>query len=279
MTVQSILRQCQTFLSDHQKESAEIESQVIVGHVLKKSKSDLLRDLGTNLNSYQKSEVFRMMSERASGKPLAYLIGHRDFYGLNFMINQNVLVPRQETELLIETVLDFVPPDQPELEIVDVGTGSGCIAIAIAANLENANVIAIDISDKALTVARQNCQYHSVGNRISLRQGDILDVFSGLADVIVANLPYIKSDEIQCLQPEVQHEPRLALDGEGDGLCYQREFLIQSKSKLNKNGILAMEIDPVQYTLLEALAKDIFPMRTVNFIQDTNGHQRVLCVK
>ena len=120
------------------------------------------------------------------------------------MINRNVLVPRQETELLIETVLDFVSPGQQEIEIVDVGTGSGCIAIAIAVSLENANIIAIDISDKALAVARQNCQYHSVGNRVSLRQGDILDVFSGLADVIVANLPYIKSDEIQCLQPEVQ---------------------------------------------------------------------------
>ena len=112
-----------------------------------------------------------------------------------------------------------------------------------------------------------------------MRQGDILDVFSGLADVIVANLPYIKSDEIQCLQPEVQYEPRLALDGEQDGLCYQRELLIQSKSKLNKNGILAMEIEHEQYALLEPLAKDIFPTRTVNFIQDTNGHQRVLCVK
>ena len=277
MIVQSVLKQCEKFLSDHEKESPAIESQVIVGHVLKKSRSDLLRDLGTDLSLYEQSEVFRIMSERSYGTPLAYLIGHRDFYGLNFMVNHNVLVPRQETELLVETVLDFVNSDQRE--IVDVGTGSGCIGIAIAVSLNNANITAIDISDKALDVARQNCQYHFVGDRIVLKKGNLLNVFSGLADVIVANLPYIKSDEIQYLQPEVRCEPRLALDGEEDGLCFQRELLIQSKSKLNKTGFLAMEIDPEQYASLEFLAKDIFPMKTVDFIQDGNGDKRVLCVK
>ena len=279
MTVEAILKKCEKLLSDHHKESVALESRVIVGHVLKKSNSDLLRDRETELDSYQEAEVLRLMGERVSGKPLAYLIGHREFYGLSFTVNQNVLVPRQETELIIDTVLDSTSVDHGPINIVDVGTGSGCIAVALAVSLKNAKISAIDISNKALSVARQNCRYHLVENRVDLIQGDILRNFFGLADAIVANLPYIRSDEIQYLPSEVLSEPKLALDGDYDGLRFQREFLKQSKTRLKKSGFLAMEMDPQQSATLEIIAKAIFPDKTVTSITDAGRHSRVLFVK
>ena len=279
MTIEATLEKCEKFLSDHNKEFVALESRVIVGHVLKKSNSDLLRDRETDLDSYQEAEVLRLMRERVSGKPLAYLIGHREFYGLSFTVNQNVLVPRQETELIIETVLDSISDDYGLIKIVDVGTGSGCIAVALAVSLKNAKISAIDISNEALSVARQNCRYHLVENRVDLIQGDILRNFFGLADAIVANLPYIKSDEIQYLSSEVLSEPKLALDGDHDGLRFQRKFLKQSKTRLKKSGFLAMEMDPQQSATLEIIAKAIFPDKTVTSITDASWHSRVLFVK
>tara|TARA_B100000676_G_scaffold312952_1_gene390131 strand:+ start:3379 stop:4218 length:840 start_codon:yes stop_codon:yes gene_type:complete len=279
MIVRDILKYCEKQLSDHQKDSATIEAHVVVGHVLKKSRSDLLRDQDVELSEYQQSEIFRVIHERISGNPLSYITGHRDFYGLSFTVNRNVLIPRQETELLIETVMRWICIEHLRLNIVDVGTGSGCLAVALAVNVEKADITAIDISKEALSVAAQNCRYHSVNNRVQLRQGSLLSGFVGIADVIVANLPYIKKNEINHLQQEIMYEPIQALDGGLDGLHFQRELLHQSRSKLSSSGILAMEISPEQGSALEDLAKEIFPLREVRLLRDLNGHERVLCIK
>ena len=195
-------------------------------------------------------------------------------------VNHDVLIPRQETELLVETVLSFINESQLDNpRIVDVGTGSGAIAIALAINQPTAIIDAVDISEKALKVAKSNIDKHGLNDRISLQMGDLLaSIHENDLDVIVSNPPYIPTEDISFLQGEVLLEPRVALDGGEDGLGVISRLLWESTIKLSSNGILIFEVGSEQALAALNLAEQIFPKRPVRLLEDLSRNPRAILI-
>ena len=220
------------------------------------------------------------MGQRLQRVPLAYILGFREFYGINVVVTPDVLIPRPETEGMVEHTLfmALMGMETRELTIADVGTGSGAIAVNLAIHLPAARIYAVDISEPALDVAAWNVRAHSVADRVRLGHGDLLDPVPEPVDVIVANLPYIPADRIPTLQPEVQQEPSGALDGGEDGLDLVRRMLAQAPSKLNSPGIILLELDPEQFPAAEALALEQFPDAEISAEQDLSGRNRIMVI-
>ena len=188
------------------------------------------------------------LKRRLKREPLAYILGHREFYGVDLLVGPGVMVPRPETELLVERAMLVCMErmGQGPLVAVDVGTGSGGIAINLAMHLPGIKFFATDLSRDALAVAETNVQKHGLRERIALVEGDLLDPVEGSIDVIVANLPYIPSGRLPTLQPELAWEPAAALDGGADGLDLLRRLMGQAAGKLARGGVMLLEIDPGQ---------------------------------
>ncbi len=204
--------------------------------------------------------------------PVPYLTGIRAFYDLEFAVTPDVLIPRPETEHLIESALQWAR-GRRDWRLVDVGTGSGAIAVTLAVHLPEARVWAVDVSAAALDVARQNAIRHGVADRITLVRGDLLEpliVADQHVDLIAANLPYIASDELKTL-PVAQHEPLLALDGGADGLDLIRRLLVQAPRVLAQDGLLLMEIAAGQGAHVCELSAAAFPGAHVTLIYDYAG--------
>jgi len=222
------------------------------------------------------------VAQRASGVPLQYITGHQEFYGLDFLVTPAVLIPRPETELIIEAVLKLNEQDAPL--IIDVGTGSGCLAVTLAVKLERARVIALDISQPALDVARRNAERHGVESRI---ESLLSDIFSALADreppvradFIVANPPYVSEAEWDRLQREVRdHEPPMALVAGPDALAVHKRLLMRSREFLRGDGYLIMEIGWGQYPALAELVNPSL-WRVIEVIRDLQGIQRAVVLR
>ena len=220
------------------------------------------------------------MSQRLERIPLAYLLGYREFYGINVVVTPDVMIPRPETEGMVEHTLfmALMGMETRELTIADVGTGSGAIAVNLAIHLPAARIFAVDLSEPALDVAAYNIRAHSVSDRVRLGHGDLLDAVPEPVDVIAANLPYIPSERIAHLQPEVQQEPSIALDGGRDGLDLVRRLLAQAPAKLNSPGIILLELDPEQFPAVEALAREQFPDADITTEQDLSQRDRIMVI-
>ena len=222
-----------------------------------------------------------LLDRRISGEPLAYILGRREFYGLDFHVTPDTLIPRQETELLVEIALERLAraAGRPPLA-VDAGAGSGAIAIAIAAQSKNARLVATDVSQGALEVAKRNALALGLRDRIEFVRGDMLAPVRGLIDVVVSNPPYIPSGMMASLPPEVRREPRLALDGGADGLAPFRNLLRQACDKLAPGGVLAVELMPEQMDEARTLAADSMPREVrVTVRNDLMGSERALVVE
>ena len=258
---------------------ARIEAEVILCHVLAIDRVVMLRDLQESLILEQEDLVTTLVKRRLEGEPLSYITGTREFYALSFEITEDVLIPRQETELLVEAVIKFSKKrDWRLLNIADVGTGSGAIAVAIAVNIPFARVTAIDISQKALKVADVNRRTHGVQDRVLLKLGNLLEPLSGEMNIIVSNPPYIPEGAIDGLQREVLREPRLALDGGPDGLTVIRNLLRQAKLKLSSLGMMVFEIDPSQALKTSQLSKEMFPNASITVLDDLSGKHRAILI-
>ncbi|HEY8368338.1 MAG TPA: peptide chain release factor N(5)-glutamine methyltransferase [Thermodesulfobacteriota bacterium] len=236
------------------------------------------------------------VARRAAREPVAYIIGRREFYGLEFEVTRDVLIPRPETELLVEEALGNLPgvslaragahaPRAPEAEaapstprVVDVGTGSGCIAVAIAVHAPAARVVAVDASDAALAVARRNAARHGVAGQIEFVRGDLLAGLDGPFDLVVANLPYVSTEEIETLMPDVRlYEPALALDGgAGDGLALVRALVGQSVGRLASGGLLLLEVAAGQAARVADLLWSVGAFSDVSIRRDLAGIERIV---
>jgi len=196
------------------------------------------------------------------------------------MLTPAVLIPRPETEGLVEHALfmALMGMESTDMIIADVGTGSGAIAINLAIHLPAAKIFAVDVADEVLDVAAFNIRAHGVSERVTLGIGDLLDPVPEPIDLIVANLPYIPTDRISTLQPEVQQEPALALDGGPDGLDLIRRLLTQAESKLKDSGIILLEMDPDQIPTVQELALQHFPEGSTSVEQDLAGMDRILTI-
>lgn len=228
-------------------DSPRLTAEILLAHVLKLTRVRLYIELDRPLDPGELKSFRELIARRAEGEPAQYLVGAKDFYGRTFQVDPRVLIPRPETELLVEAVLQKVPKDAPSL-LLDVCTGSGCIALTLAAERPLARVYAIDLSPDALEVARANAQRLQLEERVTFLQGDLLAPLPAELrfEVIVSNPPYVGSGEIPGLSREVRREPRLALDGGADGLELIRRLAPDALPHLAPGGLLALEIGESQ---------------------------------
>ena len=279
-TVQQVSAQVAAAIKRHGIPDSNLKAEVLVRHALDWDRAQFYASLSESLQPATVDRILAITNRRLSGEPLAYITGHREFYGLELCVNSAVLIPRQETELLVDAALDYARALHTEsITIADIGTGSGAIALALAANLPNAQVFATDLSADSLAVAKRNRRKHKLDDRICLLQGDLLAPLQHSVDIIVSNPPYIASDIIAGLSPEVRHEPRQALDGGKDGMEQIRRLLRQAPSKLNAGGCALIEISPEQSDAARKTAREQFPRADISVLNDLLGLPRCLAVK
>jgi release factor glutamine methyltransferase len=274
--------------------TARLDAELLLAHVLGWGRARLLAEGRSALTETQAGTFRSLILRRVALEPVAYLIGHKEFYGIDFAVDRRALMPRPETELLVELALGFArrrtkderpkEPDRASLVvrpssfvITDVGTGSGAIAVALALHLPAAQIYAIDISADALEVARQNVERYELAGRVRLLQGDLLDPLTEPVDLIVSNPPYTILCEID--EGVRRHEPYLALDGGVDGLELYRRLLAQAPNKLLLGGKILLEIGATQAVAVVALARRAFPNAAVSVHQDLAGHDRVVVIE
>lgn len=259
---------------------ARLEAEVMLMNVMRMQRQDLFSQQETELSLQQEQTLAQIMERRLTREPLAYILQYKEFYGVNLLVNPNVLIPRPETECLVEHALfmALMGMETPELVIADVGTGTGAIAVNLALHLPAARIFAVDCADDVLDVAAYNIRAHNVADRVSLGKGDLLEPIPEPVDLILANLPYIPTERISSLQPEVRQEPQLALDGGPDGLDLIRRLLQQVPAKLKEHGIVLLELDPEQVPAVEELAKELFPGADLSVEKDLAQRDRIFVI-
>ena len=271
MTLKQALRRARDILAQNSVNDALLEGELLLRHTLNISRTQLYLDLDRELSPQEEQAFWRLMERRLNGEPTAYIIGRREFYGLDFHVDPRVLIPRPESELLVETALGLAQ-NRSLFTIADIGTGCGAIAISLALGLLKARIYATDISSAALEVASLNCQKHGVTDRVRLLQGDMLDPLPHPVDLIIANLPYVREPELT----ETGFEPQLALNGGSDGMKRIGQLCRQIDSKLRPDGHLLLEIGMGQRRAITALLHSLFPGGGVEVVPDLSGIERVI---
>ena len=253
-TIQQILRVTTEFLRDRGIENPRLCSEVLLSHQLKKSRVELYLAFDQPLRSSEIAGYRSLIRRRLAREPLQYITGHQEFWSLDFLVNPAVLIPRAETEILVEEAIKLkesnLLADSARPEILDLGTGSGAIAISLAKEIESAAIWASDISFEALALAEENAKHHSLNGRIRFCQGDLWQPFSNSAiafDIVISNPPYIPHEAFETLPPEVRHyEPRIALDGHENGMHFIERIIEESGIYLKPSGWLLIEMNPDQ---------------------------------
>jgi len=253
-TIRRVLDWTKGHFEKQQIDAPRLTAEILLGHVLNLTRVKLFMDLDRPLTKEELATYRALIQRRLGFEPTQYLVGFKEFYGRRFAVDARVLIPRSETELLVEGVLQAIPKDAPA-RVLDLCTGSGCIAISIAAERPLASVWATDLSPDALAVAKQNAEALGVDGRVTFFQGNLFDAVPKDAtfDVIVSNPPYVRLDELPGLQKEVQKEPKLALDGGVDGLVVIRPLVVAALPQLKAGGTLALEISDDQGAAVKAL--------------------------
>jgi release factor glutamine methyltransferase len=281
-------------LTSNGVESPKLDSEVIMGHVLGCTRAQIYAHPERLLTADERQRYERLVIRRCQDEPVAYLVGEKAFYGLDLLVDQRVLIPRPETELLVDMVLDVaLQYDAPRgaehngrrlapdgFLVADIGTGSGAVAVAVAANSESALVFAVDISLDALNVARANAQRHGQEERIQFLHGDLLTPLPQPVDVIAANLPYVAANEWSRLALDiVNYEPAQALLGGADGLDFIRRLLQQAPGHLRPGGVLLLEVGASQGGAVAAMARDSFPDAMIEVLTDYAFRERIVRIQ
>ncbi|MCW5875124.1 MAG: peptide chain release factor N(5)-glutamine methyltransferase [Anaerolineales bacterium] len=262
-------------------ETARLDSEVWLAYVLGVERPWLLAHGEQELSEQHLADWQSGLQRLTGGEPLPYLLGHWEFYGLMFQVSPSVLIPRPETELLVDEALAWLRTHRlrtPGRAAADVGTGSAAIPVAIAANEPDVTFHAIDISPDALAIAQTNVSQHGLAERVHVSQGDLLAGFDAPLDLITANLPYIPSARVPTLTV-AKWEPLLALDGGADGLELIRVLIQQAGRLLKPGGLFLEEIDPELEDSVEALARQQWPTAQVEVLADLTGRPRLLRVQ
>ncbi|HEX9091345.1 MAG TPA: peptide chain release factor N(5)-glutamine methyltransferase, partial [Anaerolineales bacterium] len=275
ITIQILLPQITQQLSPH-SETASLDAQVLIAHFLEKSRSWVLAHPEFIVDDRQSGDIAQAVKRLQRGEPLPYVIAHWEFYGLDFHLSPDVLIPRPETELLVERALAWLQEHPGPKRVIDVGTGSGCIAVSLAVNHPDLHLLLTDISQTALAIARVNAEKYGLSDRCRFQQADLLEGVTGIFDLLCANLPYIPSDILVNL-PVADREPLLALDGGSQGLDPITGLLNQARDLLEPGGIMLLEIESRQGNQVKHSAQDIYPASRVNVLKDLSGQDR--CVE
>ncbi len=262
----------------------------ILESVLEVNETGVLQSLNTKLTLKQTRKLERIIQELQAEKPLEYITGIADFHGRKFYVSRNTLIPRVETETLVDLVVGFATEkslnnkDKKTLSLIDVGTGTGCIIISTALCLRDDKVrfFATDISDKALTVAKKNIRTYSLGRSIKVLHGNLLEPGGDEEkyDIIAANLPYIRHVEMTELDQSVKgYEPHIALDGGENGATLIKELLVQSIDRLAPKGVIVLEIQPVIIDTVMTFVKRFYPHARNSILPDTFGKNRFITIE
>ncbi len=280
VSIRGAPRRGSRMLAEAGSEEAILEAELLLAHALNTDRTHLYQRLRDELTPQAESAFDALLQRRIAHEPSAYILGHKEFYGLEFEVTPDAIIPRPETETLVELVLDWArSASAVEMRIADIGVGCGAIAVALAANLSEAEIIATDVSPRALALARRNAERHTVADRIRFLEGDMLEPLEAPVDVIVANLPYVRSGDFEAAPPQInEQEPRLGLDGGLDGLRLIERLLRDAPPHLKPGGALFAEISEQQGEAARTLAAAAFPQARIEVKRDLSGLDRVLVV-
>ena len=242
MNIQTLLNQASKTLKQLSNTSSKLDSEILLSEIIKKNRKYLILNSNEELKKENIKSFDYLVKRRKKGEPIAYLINKKEFWKQNFYINQNVLIPRPDTELLVEETLKLFNVNS-KLNMLDIGTGSGCILISILKERRNFFGTGIDISKKAINVARFNAKMHQLSNRVKFYNSDVDKFLIGKYDLVVSNPPYIKRQDLKYLEVDVKgFEPKLALDGGKDGFSKITKVISKTSTLLKKNGRFILEI-------------------------------------
>ena len=277
MKVKEALHNTAKTLAANAVEEAPLEAELLLMHAMDLGRTGLYVRLEDDLPSKCSAAIADLVSRRLRREPVAYILKNREFYGLDFYVGPGVLIPRPETETLVEEAVASTRCNFPSADpiIADIGTGSGAISVSLARSLPKAKVYAADISRQALDIAALNCIRHGV--RVELLQGDLLAPLPQPVDMIVANLPYVRDDELVALSEEIKdHEPHIALAGGKDGLDIVRRLIVDAPERLKPGGTVLVEVAPAQVDTLKAWAGELGSWSYAKSVSDAGGVVRVL---
>ncbi len=273
-TVLELIRWTQGYFERHGVPSARLDAELLLAWVMGVQRIDLYVGFERRVAEQERARFRELVRERATERvPVAYLTGQREFWSLPIRVTRDVLIPRPETETLVRVALELKPD-----RICEVGTGSGCLSAALASELPAARIQALDCSEAALEVARSNFEALGVLDRIELLASDGLTAACGPFDLLISNPPYIPSSDLDALEPEIGHEPRVALDGGADGLRFLRRLIEQAPEKLARPGWLALEVGRGQSPIVEEHCLALGAAR-VEIHKDLAGIERVVAAR
>ena len=285
MTLFEVLKGSADVLKDHQVENPRLNAELLLAQCLGFSRETLYANLRREIQAEEKEALDELLRRRMAGEPLQYLLGHQEFWTVDLKVDPHVLIPRPETEVLVDQALSILATLSDRVpRVLDIGTGSGAIVIALTKEVGEIFAVATDISHEALLVAKENAMEARVDQRIRFIRGDLLHPFrslrEGMFDLILSNPPYIRRSDIEELAREIKdHEPRLALDGGEDGLDFYRQMSRQIPSYLREGGWLLVEIGQGQGAEISALLEQSGSFRAPEVVRDLSGIERVIKVQ
>ncbi len=269
----NILQQATEFLKSNNIKEAQLDAEILLCGILEVSRSKLyiLRRESITEEQYKKYKEY--LNRRITREPVDYILGNSEFMGLNFNVNSNVLIPRQETELIVEHANKFIKETKAK-NILDLCTGSGCVAVSLAYYNDNVSVVASDVSEAALEVAKSNALINNVSEKIKFIKSDMFNnIIDEKFDIIISNPPYVKNDEYKGLEKEIFFEPKIAFLADDDGLTFYRIIAQKAKQYLNKKGMLLLELN----SNISSKVADLFnDFNSVSIVKDYSGLDRIL---
>ena len=274
MDIQSALKKGQSILIDNNIISAKLDSEILMSQAIRKNKEFIILNLNKKIKKRDLDYFDNLIQERAKSKPIAQIIKKKDFWKYEFIVNNNVLIPRPDTEILIEQALKLVK-NKNRLQILDIGIGSGCILMSILKEKKNFIGTGIDISNKSLQISKVNGQKLRINNRLRLFKSNIDNFNTGKYDLIVSNPPYIKKSNLKCLEKDIGFEPKQALDGGLDGLSEIRKVINKSSELIKRSGHFIIEIGFDQKNKVKKILRDkgFYIKKTV---KDLSNHDRCI---
>jgi len=255
MNIQSAITGGTDILKGKSVNSAQLDSEILLAKILKKNREEMLVNLDQKVTPQIIKSFDKLIERRSSKEPIAYILKKKEFWSKNFYVDKNTLIPRPETELMVEKIVSIFK--NKDIQILDIGTGTGCILLSILSELKQSRGIGVDISQRAIRIAIKNSIKHKLSHKVKFYKKSLTEVYDSKFDLIVSNPPYIKKKDIKNLEDDIKKfEPKLALDGGNDGLDVIRKVIYKSRSILKLNGMLALEIGNEQFKKVSKILRD-----------------------
>lgn len=278
MKIKELIEYGKNTLNRNEVQDSSIISRILAEYILNFNRQEIIANLDKEVKEEQRVRYYLALIEIIQGMPIQYITNKQEFMKLDFYVDENVLIPQPDTEILVEKAIEEAKKIE-NVEILDMCTGSGCIGVSLAYYLKNAKITMSDISKNAIEIAKKNAKENKVLEKTEFIKSDLFENIEEKFDIIVSNPPYIETDVIKSLSKQVQNEPKIALDGGKDGLLFYRKLIKEAPNFLNDNGYLCMEIGYNQKEEVIKLAKQKESFLKIEAIKDLSGNDRVIICK